>query len=327
MVATRSLGLALGAILMALAGAAAAQDWPQRPITMVVSAAAGGPIDVFGRVMAERMSQTLGQRVLIENVAGGGGQVGGQRVARADPDGYTILLGTPATHTYSQLLYKKPLYDAVADFTPVALIAELPLVLITRKDLPATTLDEFVTYAKANQAKMNFGSAGAGSATHLGCMILNAGMGTTIQHVPYRGTGPAMSDLQAGRLDFLCEIIVTAVPQIAGDKVKGLAVLSRDRAPILGDLPTAYEKGLPSVQAYSWTAVFLPKDAPPAIVAKLQAAAVDAMETPAVRKQLEDLGSIIVAPERRSPAYLAGYVKSELEKWAEPVRNSGAVPE
>ena len=307
-----------------LVGPVQAQEFPTRPISMVVSAAAGGPIDVFGRILGERMGEILGQRVIIENIAGAGGMTGGQHVARAQPDGYTMLLGTIATHAHSQLLYRKPLYNAVTDFTPVALVAELPLALITRKDLPVNDLAEFVAYTKANQAKMNYGSAGAGSATHLGCMLLNAGMGTNVTHVPYRGTGPAMQDLRAGNIDFLCEIIVTAIPQIQGGAVKALATLSGERTPVLPDLPTAAEKGL-QVQAYSWTAIFLPKATPDAIVAKLHKATVEAMETPAVREKLQAFGSIIVGPERRSPAYLAGFVKSEIDKWAEPIRTSGAV--
>jgi tripartite-type tricarboxylate transporter receptor subunit TctC len=316
----------LGVLMMLAASAPApAQDWPSRPITVVVSAAAGGPIDVFGRVMAERMSQLLGQRVVIENVPGAGAMLGGQRVARAEPDGYTVLLGTIATHAHSQTLYRKPLYDAVADFTPVALIAELPLVLIARKDLPANSLEEFMSYARANSGRMNYGSAGAGSATHLGCLLLGSALGASFQHVPYRGTGPAMQDLQGGRIDFLCEIIVTAVPQIQGGTVKAIATLSSSRAAVLPDVPTVVEKNLPGAQAYSWTAFFLPKNTPAAIVSKLHAATLQAMDTPAVRDQLQSLGSVIVAPDRRSPDYLAGFVKSEIEKWAEPIRTSGAI--
>ncbi len=306
-------------------GPLAAQEFPSRPMSMVVSAAAGGPIDVFGRIMAERMSQLLGQRVVIENVPGAGAMLGGQRVAKAAPDGYTMLLGTIATHAHSQTLYRKPLYDAVKDFTPVALIAELPLVLIARKDLPANTLEEFIAYAKANPGRMNYGSAGAGSATHLGCLLLASAIGADFQHVPYRGTGPAMQDLQGGRIDFLCEIIVTAVPQIQAGTVKAIASLAGARAAVLPDVPTVVEKGLPKAQAYSWTAVFLPKGTPAAIVDRLHDATVKAMDTPSVREQLQGLGAVIVGPERRSPEYLQRFVQDEIEKWAGPIRASGAI--
>jgi tripartite-type tricarboxylate transporter receptor subunit TctC len=312
--------------LAAMAAPAPAQDWPTRPITMVVAAAAGGPIDVFARIMAERMSPILGQRVVVENVGGGGGILGGQRVAKAEPNGYTVLLGTIATHTNPQLHVEKPPYDPVADFTPVALIAEIPLVLITRKDFPADTFEAFVAYAKTNQAQMNYGSAGVGSAAHLGCVMLDRAMGTNIQHVPYRGTAPAMQDLVAGRLDFLCEIAVTAVQNIKAGTVKGLANLSGQRAAVLPDLPTAAEKGLPSVQAYTWTALFLPRDTPAPIVARLQAATVEAMEGPGLREQLDALAATMVAADRRSSDYLGRFVKSEFDKWGEAIRAGGALP-
>ena len=312
--------------LFCLTAPATAQDWPTRPVTVVVAAAAGGPIDVFGRIMAERLSDLLGQRVTIENVGGGGGTMGGQRVARAAPDGYTVLLGTVATHTNPQLLMDKPPYDPVGDFVPVALMAEIPLVLIARKDLPVNTFPEFVAYAKANQDKMNYGSAGNGSAAHLGCVMLDNAMGTKIQHVPYRGTALAMQDLAAGRIDFLCEIAVTAVQNIKAGTVKGIANLSGQRSPVLPDLATAAEGGLPSVQAYTWTALFLPKDTPAPIAAKLQKAVADAMETPALREQLQNLAAVFVAPERRSSAYLGGFVKSELTKWGDAMRASGVIP-
>lgn len=318
---------ATAAILMTLSTAAQSQDWPTRPITMVVAAAAGGPIDVFARILAERISPTLGQRVVVENIGGGGGIMGGQRVAKADPNGYTVLLGTIATHTNPQLHVDKPPYDPVGDFAPVALIAEIPLVLIARKDLPPNTFDEFVAYAKANQARMNYGSAGVGSAAHLGCVMLDRAMGTTIQHVPYRGTALAMQDLMAGRLDFLCEIAVTAVQSIKAGSVKGIANLSGQRSAVLPDLPTAAERGLPSVQAYTWTALFAPKGTPASVTAKLQAATVAAMNGPGLREQLDSLAAALVAPDRRSPDYLGRFVKSEFAKWGEAIRAGGALPQ
>ncbi|MBM3529513.1 MAG: tripartite tricarboxylate transporter substrate binding protein BugD [Alphaproteobacteria bacterium] len=313
--------------LAALAGAAQAQDYPTRPVTMVVSAAAGGPIDVFGRLLAERMAGPLGQRVVIENVGGGGGTVGGGRVAKAEPNGYTSLLGTIATHTNPLLHTEKRPYDPVADFVPVGLVAEIPLILIARKDFPANTFEEFVAYAKANQGKMNYGSAGVGSAAHLGCVMLERAMGVKIQHVPYRGTALAMQDLVAGRLDFLCEIAVTAVKNIQSGTVKGLANLSRARTPVLPDLPTAAEKGLPSVQAYTWTAVFLPKGTPQPIADRLNAATVAAMNAPGLHEQLQNLAATLVAPDRRSPDYLGRFVREEFAKWGEAIRAGGALPQ
>jgi tripartite-type tricarboxylate transporter receptor subunit TctC len=316
----------IAAALLALPHAALAQDYPNRPVSMVVAAAAGGPIDVFTRIMAERMSPILGQRVIVENVGGGGGTLGGQRVAKAEPDGYTTLLGTVATHANPQLYSDKPLYDPLNDFTPVALIAEIPLVVIVRNHFPANTFQEFTTYAKANPGRLNYGSAGVGSASHLGCVMLDQAMGTNAQHVPYRGTGPAMQDLIGGRIDFLCDIAVTAVPAIKGGTVKGLATLAGRRMAMLPDLPTAAESGLPSLRAYTWTALFLPKGAPPAIAAKLNAATMEAMNGPGLREQLNDLAATLVTPERRTPAYLAGFVKSEWDKWGAAIRSGGAIP-
>jgi tripartite-type tricarboxylate transporter receptor subunit TctC len=315
----------VGAVL-AFGGTATAQQYPARPVTMVIPFAAGGPTDVLGRVMAQRMSEILGQQVVVENVTGAGGMTGSKRVATAQPDGYQFVLGTVGTHAQGQSLYKNPAYNAATDFAPVALVAEVPIALIARKDLPVKDFKEFVAYAKANQGKMQFGSAGAGSATHLGCVLINSALGTNITHVPYRGTGPAMQDLQGGRIDFLCEIISTAKPQVDAGAVKGLAIMTKERSPVLPDLPTAAEQGT-DLEAYTWNAIFLPKGTPEPIVKKLQEAAVQAMDTPAVKERLQGLGANIVAPDRRSPDYLDKFVKSEIDKWAAPIKASGVTVE
>ncbi len=309
-------------MLLALAIPAAAQDFPSHPMTMVIPFAAGGPTDLLGRVIAQRMGEILGQNVIVENVGGAGGMSGGKKVADAKPDGYTFVLGTVGTHAQGQTLYKHPLYNAATDFTPVGLIAEVPIVLIARKDLPANNLKEFVAYAKENQSKMQFGSAGAGSATHLGCVVLNTAMGTNIVHVPYKGTGPAMQDLIGGRIDFLCEIISTAKPQIDGGRVKAIAILTKTRSPVEPNLATAAEQGL-DVQAYTWNAIFLPKGTPDAIVKKLNSAMVAAMKTPSVRERLQGFGAQVVSDDRATPVYLGSFVKSEIEKWAAPIKASG----
>jgi tripartite-type tricarboxylate transporter receptor subunit TctC len=318
--------LALWAALAAgliFGGAASAQDFPNRPLTMVIPFAAGGPTDVLGRVMAQRMGELLGQQVIVENVGGAGGMTGSAKVAQSTPDGYTFVLGTVGTHAQGQTLYRKPLYNAVTDFAPVGLMARVPIVLITRKDLPVSDFKEFVTYAKANQSKMQFGSAGAGSATHLGCVLLNYVIGIDVTHVPYRGTGPAMQDLQGGRVDYLCEIITTAKPQIDGGSVKGVAIFDQSRSPALPNVPTAAEQGTPNLLAYTWNALFLPKDTPEPIVKRLNSAMVEAMKTPWVRERLEGLGAKIVPEDEATPQYLGAYVKSEIEKWAGPIKASG----
>jgi tripartite-type tricarboxylate transporter receptor subunit TctC len=319
----RRVSVLVFAMGLAVTSAAWAQPYPAKPVTMIIPFAAGGPTDVLGRVMAQRMSEILGQQVVVENVGGAGGMTGAKRVADAPADGYNFVLGTVGTHAQGQTIYKKPLYNASTDFTPVALIAEVPIVLITRKDLPVSNLKEFVAYAKANQAKMQYGSAGAGSATHLGCVLLNYLIGVDITHVPYRGTGPAMQDLQGGRIDYLCEIVSTAKPQIDGGTVKAMAIMTKERSKALPDVPTGIEQGTPNLEAYTWNALFLPKGAPPDIVKKLNEAAVEAMKTPAVRERLEALGAVIVPEDHATPDYLGQFVKSEIEKWAAPIKASG----
>src|SRR5215470_14098767 len=316
---------AIAAATIAFGTAAGAQDFPTRPMTMVIPFAAGGPTDVLGRVIAARMSEVLGQQVIVENIGGAGGMTGSERVAKAAPDGYQFVLGTVGTHAQGQTLYQHPLYNAVTDFTPVILVAEVPIVLITRKDLPVNNFQEFVSYAKANQTHMQFGSAGAGSATHLGCVLLNYLIGVDVTHVPYRGTGPAMQDLEGERIDYLCEIITTAKPQIDGGTVKAIAIMTKERSRALPNVPTGIEQGTPDLEAYTWNAIFLPKGAPAEIVNKLNDAATQAMKTPSVRERLEGLGAVIVPEDRATPEYLGQFVKNEIEKWAGPIKASGVV--
>jgi tripartite-type tricarboxylate transporter receptor subunit TctC len=314
------------ASLLALVGASGpawAQSWPSRPMTMVVPFAAGGGADIMGRIVAARLSEILGQQVIVENAGGAGGMTGAYRVAKAAPDGYQFVLGTNGTHAQNQSLYKNPLYNAATDFAPVALIAEQPIGLLTRKDLPADNLQQFITYAKANQAGMKYGSAGAGSAVHLSCVLLNAANGLAITHVPYRGSAPAMQDLIAGRIDYQCANVAPALGQIETHQVKALAILGRRRTALLPDLPTADEQGLTGFDAILWYGLFLPKGTPPAIVQKLNAAAIAAMDTPAVQERMKQIGADLAAPERRSSEYLGKLVESEIEKWAGPIKASG----
>jgi tripartite-type tricarboxylate transporter receptor subunit TctC len=316
--------LIAAALAVACAAPAAAQEWPARTLTMVVPFPAGGPIDVVGRILAPPMGELLGQQIIIENVAGAGGSTGSIRIAKATPDGYQFLIGNAGTHTYSQLLTKKPLYDAVADFAPVAVFVENSKVLVARKDLRADTLPEFIAYAKANQAKMQYGSAGAGSATHMTCVLLNTAIGVNVTHVPYRGTGPAMQDLMGGRIHYICDVISTALPLIRSKSAKAIALLSPQRNSVLPDLATADEQGLAGFDADAWNAFFLPRGAPEPIVRRLAKATSDALDLPWVRERLEGLGLNVPPPERRTPEYLAKLVPSELEKWAAPVKASGA---
>lgn len=314
--------LAAVALLFALTCSAAAETYPSRTITMIVPFAAGGPTDLLGRLLAQRMGEILGQTIIVDNIGGAGGMNGAKRLSAAQPDGYTIGIGTVGTHAQNQWLYDHPVYNAVTDFTPVALIADVPIVLFTRKDLPVKNLAEFVAYAKQNQDKLKFGSGGAGSASHLGCVVLDTAMGTHITHVPYKGGELAMQDVIAGRIDFECDLISTVKPQIDGGTVKALAMMSKTRSPALPDVPTTVEQGV-DAQAYSWNAVFLPKGAPDDVVKKLNAAAVEAMNTPAFRDRLASVGAQVVSADRRTPEYLASFVKSEIQKWEAPIKASG----
>jgi tripartite-type tricarboxylate transporter receptor subunit TctC len=314
----------IAALLAAAAPAAAlAQDWPNRPVTLVVPFAPAGAFDVMARVFTPYLTQILGQQVIVENVGAAAGIVGTNRVAKATPDGYTFLLGTVGTHAYNPSLYKKLPYNAVTDFAPVALVPEQPMVLITRKDFPADTLPEFIAYVKANAAKLQYGSAGVGSTTHLGCALLNSAAGLDVTHVPYRGGGPVMADLIAGQVHYMCSNSAGALPQIEGGTVKGIALLARARSSLIPTLATAEEQGLKDFEAITWTAFFLPKGTPPEIVDKLHAATVQMMDTPALAERMHELGVTLVPSERRSPQYLADFVAREIEKWGAPIKAAG----
>jgi tripartite-type tricarboxylate transporter receptor subunit TctC len=315
-----AIGVATGGFAPALAPA---QSWPTRPMSMVVPLAAGGAGDVQARILASRLSELLGQQVIVENVGGAGGMTGASRVAKAAPDGYQFVFGSVGTHAANQTLYEKPLYNAATDFAPVALISEQPIVLLTRPDYPANNLQEFIGYAKANQAKMQYGSAGAGSAVHLACALLNAEIGVKITHVPYRGGNPAMQDLIAGRTDYQCAVPADAIPQIEGKTVKAISILSLDRSPTLPALPSAHEQGLTNFTASVWNAFFFPKGTPAAIVRQLNDATVATLETAGVQTKLQKMGATVVAPARRSPEYLRQFVESEIAKWAAVIKAAG----
>ena len=308
---------------IALTGAAAAQNWPTRTLTLIIPFAPGGGIDSSARIQAQQMGELLGQTIIAENVGAAAGMVGGLRVAKAEPDGYTFLIGNIGTHAYNQSLYKKPLYNAATDFAPIGLVSESPRILVARKDLPVKNLKEFIAYAKANQAKMQYASAGVGSGTHLPCALLNRAIGVEVTHIPYRGAGPAMQDLIAGRVDYMCDTIQTGATQAKAQTVRGIAVMAPRRAPIIADLPTSGEQGLPGVEASAWNAFFFPKGTPDTIVRRMNKAMGDMLDNPSVRKRLEDLGLEIVPPERRSPEYLAKFLPEEVERWGKIIKAAG----
>jgi tripartite-type tricarboxylate transporter receptor subunit TctC len=310
-------------IALLIPAAAQALDWPARPVTMVVPFAAGGVYDTLGRIYAGRLSELLRQQVIVENVPGAGGMTGSARVAKAEPDGYQFAFGGVSTHSQVQSLHKKPLYNAATDFAPVALVAEQPLILVTRKGIPGANLAEFIPYAKANQAKMQYGSPGPGTGSHLACALFNVAVGLDITHVPYRGLGPAMTDLLGGRIDYVCPTITTAIAQIQGGNVYATAVLTRHRSEILPNIASADEQGVKDFEAYSWNAIFLPKGTPGAIFGKLHAAIVAAMDTPSLQQRLRELGATVPPPERRSGEYLQTFVEREIQKWAAAIKAAG----
>jgi tripartite-type tricarboxylate transporter receptor subunit TctC len=247
------------AVFIASCASASSQSWPTRPLTMVIPYAVGGPIDIIGRIVAPRLSELLGHRVIVENVAGAGGMIGASRVANATPDGYLFVLGNVGSHAANQSFYKNPPYDAARDFAPVLLIAETPMVLLARTTLPADNLSEFISYARANASRMQFGSGGLG---HLACAMLNAEIGISVTHIPYRGAAPAMQDLIAGRIDYQCPDTPIAIPQLASGTIKAIAILTAGRSPALPALASAREQGLADFTVSNWFAFFLRKRRP-----------------------------------------------------------------
>jgi len=314
--------MAVLAALLLVASGAPAQEWPSRTITLIVPFAAGGGIDASARVQALALAQVLGVSVVVENIGAAGGTVGTARAAKAAPDGYTLLIGNSGTHAYAVTLYKSLPYDPVRDFEPVGLTTDSPRILLVRKDLPVSNLAEFIAYTKANQDKMQYGSAGVGSGTHLPCTLLNMVLGVKVVHVPYRGAGPAMQDLVGGRLDYMCDTIQTGAEQAKGGTVKGIAVIGPRRVPII-DLPTMAEAGLDGVDATVWNGFFLPKGTPREIVLKMHKALDAMIERPDVESRMAQFGLTILPPGERTPEYLASFLPKDIERWAKVIRDAG----
>src|SRR5256885_4049582 len=319
----RVIGAAL-AVVLAFSSGVLAQDWPTRLVTMVVPYAAGGRVDAVGRIMAAGLSEVLGQEVIVENVAGAGGMTGANRVAKGSPGGCTFLLGGHATLTLVPAINgKKTLYDPINDFTHVVAFADSARILLARKDFPANTLGEFVAYAKQNHDKMQFGSAGAGTGMHVCALLLDHAMGTRITHVPYRGSALALQDLLAGRIDYICDQISTAVSQIKAGNVKAIAMMSPNRAAVLPDLATAQEQGLADIDCGTWSSFAFPKRTPEAIARRLAEATNKALGSAFVRERLEAVGVEIMPPERRTREYLAEILPAAIEKSAAVVNAGG----
>jgi tripartite-type tricarboxylate transporter receptor subunit TctC len=313
--------LALAAALAASTPARAA--YPDRPITMIVPFAAGGPTDVVARIVAEHMGRALGQQIVVENVAGAGGTTGSVRAAQAAPDGYTLEMGHMGTHGAAPAVYPDLKYDPVKDFAPIGLAAGTPIVIVARKDFPAADLKAFVAHVKANSEKLNEAHAGVGSVSFTTCSFLNSLLGAKPTRVAYRGTGPALNDLVAGQVDYMCDQIVNLVPQIQAKTIKAYAVALPERSPALPDVPTTKEAGLPEFQVSAWNAVFAPKGTPPEIVKKLSDALQKALADPGTRKRLLDLGADLSNKAASTPDGLRKLVESEVARWNKVLKSVG----
>jgi tripartite-type tricarboxylate transporter receptor subunit TctC len=300
--------------LMCAATGASAQSYPSRTVTLIVPFAAGGPADITGRITAEQFSKRLGQQVIVENVVGAGGTTGVTRGARAAADGYTLTLGHMGTHAAALVQYPNLAYKPDTDFEPIGIVAEYPVILVTRKDFPAANLKEFVAYAKANEAKMNMAHAGIGSVSHTGCLLLNAAAGFKPTLVPFTGTAPAMNAIIASQVDYVCDPISGPLGHIRAGTVKGLAIAAPKRHPALPDIPTAAESGLPEFAASPFYGVFAPKGTPREVVDKLVDALNTGLDDEALRKRFTDLGADVPEKERRGPAGLAALVKAEIAR-------------
>ncbi|GJD96378.1 tripartite tricarboxylate transporter substrate-binding protein [Methylobacterium iners] len=306
-----------------VAAAQAQATYPTRPITMVVPFAPGGTTDVVARIMGDHMSRTLGQQVVIENVTGAGGTVGATRVVKAAPDGYVLLMGNLGSQVASVAIYPKLAYDPRTDFEPIMNTAGTPMLVVAKKDLPVNDFKEFVAYLKANAAKMNYGTGGVGATSHLTCLFLDALLGVKPQHVPFRGSGPALNALLGGHIDYVCDQSVGVVPPIQAKEVKGLVTAVKERLPVIPDVPTSAEQGLPEFQATGWNALFAPKGTPKEVVETLNAAARAALKDETTRKRLLDLGAELPDDAGQAPEALAGFVRSEVDKWVPVIKNAG----
>src|SRR5689334_19293 len=295
-------------------GGARAEDYPARTVTIIVPFAAGGPADVTGRIVADIFSRHLGQTFLVENVGGAGGTVGSLRAAKAPADGYTLISGHMGTHAAAPVFYPNLGYDPEKDFEPVGLIAEQPELLTVRKDFPASNLKEFVAYAKANESKLNMGHAGVGSVFYVGCLLLNSAIGIKPTMVPFTGTAPVMNAILAGQIDYDCDPVLGPLPHIQAGTAKALAIATKKRSPLLPNVPTSFEQGLPEFDCAPFYAVFAPKGTPKEVVDKLADALNKGLDEPAVQKRLADLGADIAEPKRRGPKALGELVKNEVAR-------------
>jgi tripartite-type tricarboxylate transporter receptor subunit TctC len=304
-----------------------AQGYPTRPITMIVPFAAGGPTDVIARIVTDHMSRTLGQQIVIENVAGAGGTTGITRAAQSQPDGYTIMMGHMGTHGAAPALYPNLKYDPTKDFAPIGLAAGTPIVIVAKKDFPANDLKSFLDYLKANAEKVNMAHAGVGSVSHSTGIFFNSVVKVKPTMVAYRGTGPALNDLMGNTVDFMTDQIVNVAPQIQGGNIKAFAIATPERSPVLPNVPTTKEAGLEGYEVSAWNAAFAPKGTPPEVVKKLSDALIKSLEDENTKKRLLELGGVIPSATERTPEALQKLVESEVARWTPVLKAAGATAE
>jgi tripartite-type tricarboxylate transporter receptor subunit TctC len=300
-----------------------AQSFPTKQITIVVPFAAGGPSDAMARLIAQGLTEITGSQTIVENVVGAGGTTGSARVARAEPDGHTIVFGNIGTHAANAGLYKQLLYNPVADFEPITMVASVPFILSVKASSPAPDFAAFRKLAVEQGDRLSYGSAGVGSASHLASLMLIAAIGSKAVHVPYRGAGPALNDLIAGQLDFMSDQTVTMLPHAQAGSVRPVAVLSRERIAQLPNVPTAIEGGVPDFEVEAWNALFAPKGTPAAIVQRLNQLVADAMRRDSIRPRFAQFGAKTPTPDQAGPAPLRIHVAAEVKRWSEAIRAAG----
>lgn len=319
-------GLALGFSMLALPVHAQAQTFPNRPITIIVPFAAGGPTDIVARVIAAQFSTSLGQQAVVENVVGAAGTVGMVRAARAAPDGYTLLLAGMSTMSFSPAIYPNLPVHAVTGLEPVGIVASAPIVLVVGKQVPGHTLKEFAAHLRSQGDKVVNAHAGVGSSSHLACALVNSRLGAKPSVVPYKGTGPAMNDIISGQVHYMCDQTTSVMGQVRAGGVRALAVLAQQRSPALPDVPTVAEAGFPGTEMVLWNAVFAPKGTPPEIIKQINSAIAKGIEAPAARKSFSDLGAEPPPPDQRSAEALGRIHAADVEKWGKVIRDAGIQP-
>ncbi|HEY5900497.1 MAG TPA: tripartite tricarboxylate transporter substrate-binding protein [Burkholderiales bacterium] len=314
--------IVLALAILSLASTAQAQEFPTRPVSIVVPFSAGGPTDTIARIMAQRMTRALGQSVVVENVTGAGGSIGVGKVVRAAPDGYTLGIGHIGTHVVNGAIYQLS-YDLLKDLAPIAMIAANPQIIVSKNAVPATDLQQLVAWVRANQDKVSIATGGAGTPAHVSAVYFQKVTATQPQIVHYRGAAPAMQDILAGHIDLTFDQAANSLPQVRAGKIRPYAVTSKTRLLAAPEIPTVDEAGLPGFYMSVWHGIWSAKGTPSSVIARLNAAIMESLADPAVRQRLADLGQEIPAPEQQSPAALAAHHKAEIEKWWPVIKAAG----